>query len=183
VENLHPLSVRLEGNAVSGVNPGWSGQVRASDRFAALLLIRNSHGLWWGKPEVAASGTSMSMLLHPNGDGTAVQFIYTLGYGGVHELSSKVTNQTFEPVSPMQLRFEAGVPGIFCTIKTEPAATFEMMFLSHANVYAGRTGVWRPHKQTRAALSAELAPALCGPRVGSYSYSGNRALTGQTMER
>ena len=172
VESIAPLSVQITGKAVGGDNPGWSGQVLASMPFAALLLIRNAVGVWWGKPEVAGSGAALSLLLHTNADGTAVQFLYNLGYGGVHEVSAKVANCTFHPLSPTGLRFQAGELHTFCTIGTEPVANFELLFLSRTNVYAGRTGVWRPHKRLRGTFPAQLELALFGPRRGVFLQSG-----------
>lgn len=169
MEHIHPLAIQISGEAISGANPGWAGGVEADSRFAALLMIRCSNCVWWSKAEVAASGVSLRLNLHPLRDGSNVQFLFSLGPGLVNELGLMVTTETFAPITPARLLFHAAELGTFCTVQTSPVAHFELMFLSHADVYKGRTGVWRPHKRLRGAFPSDLAPMLFGPRRGTHA--------------
>jgi hypothetical protein len=171
VEGVAPLEVRLSGAAVTGVNPGWSGTVTADAPFAALALVRTGGVTWWGKAEAAPSAHGpITLYLHPlNHEGTSVQFLFSLGRGGVQEAIASIKPERLLAPSPATLQFAAGRLATFCTVASNPQTTFELFFLARSNVSAGRTGVWRPHKHLRGAFPAELETALFGSRHGSYA--------------
>jgi len=169
VDRLDPLAVRISGVAETGVNPGWSGTVVADAPFAALLLVQVGDTVTWGKPEViSATSVPISLHLHPlNWAGTAVQFHFCVGWRGVESLCLPIAPQNLHSPTPSALSFVSGEARTFCTVASDPPATFQLLFLARSNVAAGRTGVWRPHKRFRGAFPAQLEAALFGGRNGT----------------
>lgn len=170
VECVERLEVRLSGAAITGINPGWSGTVRADAPFAALALVRADNVVWWRKAEVApSSGIPLALHLHPlNHHRTPVQFLFAFSWGGVQGVTSSITTEQLLAPSPAAVRFAAGQPRTFCTVASSPPTVFGLFFLAQADVSTGRTGVWRPQNRLRGAFPDRLGAALFGKRHGSY---------------
>lgn len=161
-----PLCVQITGAPSDRPKPGWSGVVEADSPFATLLTIRDGRRLWWAKSGVNESGARLLLRLHGNGDGTAVQLIFSLGCGVVADAVAGVTGSTDLSIVPSRLQFDVGQWQSFCQVATEPPSVCELFFLSRLDVCAGDAGVWSPHERLQDALPPRLAGILWGTRRG-----------------
>lgn len=162
----HQFDGWLRGAAVVGANPGWYGSIVADTPFAALALVQANGEMWWAKAGVAST-LPLALCLHPcNYEHTFVQFLFSLGTSGVHEVCGHIAPEQFVAPTPSLVRMSAGQATMFWQAPCAPPIVFALFILARSDVSIGRKGIWRPHQRLRSVFPKSLDVALFGTRRG-----------------